>query len=530
MTVTHRKATVDSTTQVAPAPISEPGVAYQCDSCGSDITHAIRKEVGQHKPWHDYRVIERHSYPIFTEGWGADEELLLIEGLIINGLGNWAAAAEHIGTRTPEEVQQHYHDVYVESQTWPLPDLTKSFDVDPDFFHNKKKERIAAMRQRALEIAKSSSDSKPPLVSGPTNHETQGYMPGRLEFETEIENEAEELVKDLEFGLVMQYGGDQQPAPDPPPGISDSATEERKKEGDKMTEGKATEDSKGRDDEKAVWVQDPEETPQSAALKLALLDIYFEKLDRRAEARTFVFDRGMLDFKKWQAAEKKRPKEERDLIQRHKSFSKLQTGSDFEDFINGVMQENALKARILELQEYRNHGITTLADAEKYTKEKATRFNRPASFRDLSGDTGSHHAANGRLSSMPPAHDSSLQSFEARMGSHQSMDLSIGMAPKPGPVGRRPAAPLNLANAASLHLLTPLEQELCSELRILPKPFLIIKETLVSEFMRRNGNLKKREARDLIKIDVNKTGRIWEFLEQQGLLDITKKPGASVQT
>ncbi len=68
---------------------------------------------------------------------------------------------------------------------------------------------------------------------------------------------------------------------------------------------------------------------------------------------------------------------------------------------------------------------------------------------------------------------------------------------------------------------------LCSELRILPKPFLIIKETLVSEFMRRNGNLKKREARDLIKIDVNKTSRIWDYLEQGGLLDITKKAGAS---
>lgn len=121
----------------------------------------------------------------------------------------------------------------------------------------------------------------------------------------------------------------------------------------------------------------------------------------------------------------------------------------------------------------------------------------------------------------------------------------MGMTSKPVTTGRRPglcitvcntcsyvdastaAAPLNLANAASLHLLTPVEQMLCSELRILPKPFLIIKETLVSEFMRRNGNLKKREARDLIKIDVNKTSRIWDYLEQGGLLDITKKAGAS---
>ncbi len=45
--------------------------------------------------------------------WGADEELLLISGLIINGLGNWAEVATHIGTRTKEECQQHYEEVYL---------------------------------------------------------------------------------------------------------------------------------------------------------------------------------------------------------------------------------------------------------------------------------------------------------------------------------------------------------------------------------------------------------------------------------
>jgi len=182
--------------------------------------------------------------------------------------------------------------------------MNKTFDVDPEVFHNRKTERITAMRQRALQIAKSSSNPKPPLVSGPTNHEIQGYMPGRLEFETEVENEAEELVKDLEFGLVMQYGGVEQPDPDPPPGLADSSTDAKKRsgtDGDSKADVKTGEDSKDQEDEKAAWVQDPEETAQSTALKLALLDIYMEKLDKRAEAKTFVFDRGMLDFKKVQS-------------------------------------------------------------------------------------------------------------------------------------------------------------------------------------------------------------------------------------
>ena len=82
------------------------------------------------------------------------------------------------------------------------------------------------------------------------------------------------------------------------------------------------------------------------------------------------------------------------------------------------------------------------------------------------------------------------------------------------------AAPLNLANSPSLHLLTPAEQTLCSSLRILPKPYLVIKETLVREYARRGGKLRRREARDLVKIDVNKTSRVWDFLVQAGYLRI----------
>lgn len=86
------------------------------------------------------------------------------------------------------------------------------------------------------------------------------------------------------------------------------------------------------------------------------------------------------------------------------------------------------------------------------------------------------------------------------------------------------AAPLNLANSPSLHLLTPAEQTLCSQLRILPKPYLVVKETLVREYARRGGKLRRREARDLVKIDVNKTSRVWDFLAQAGFLQINAEP------
>jgi len=52
----------------------------------------------------------------------------------------------------------------------------------------------------------------------------------------------------------------------------------------------------------------------------------------------------------------------------------------------------------------------------------------------------------------------------------------------------------------------------------------VIKETLVREYARRGGKLRRREARDLVKIDVNKTSRVWDFLVQSGYLKITTEP------
>ena len=40
------------------------------------------------------------------------------------------------------------------------------------------------------------------------------------------------------------------------------------------------------------------------------------------------------------------------------------------------------------------------------------------------------------------------------------------------------------------------------------------------EYARRGGKLRRREARDLVKIDVNKTSRVWDFLVQSGYLRI----------
>lgn len=50
------------------------------------------------------------------------------------------------------------------------------------------------------------------------------------------------------------------------------------------------------------------------------------------------------------------------------------------------------------------------------------------------------------------------------------------------------------------------------------------------EYARRGGKLRRREARDLVRIDVNKTSRVWDFLVQAGFLKVgsaTEIPAAA---
>lgn len=79
------------------------------------------------------------------------------------------------------------------------------FDVDPDEFRERKRRRISSITTNVP------SGPKVAPTSAPSNHEIAGYLPGRLEFEHEPDNDAEDLVKDLEFGLCHEWGGDNIP-------------------------------------------------------------------------------------------------------------------------------------------------------------------------------------------------------------------------------------------------------------------------------------------------------------------------------
>ncbi|KAJ1020690.1 hypothetical protein NDA16_004082 [Ustilago loliicola] len=658
MTVSHRKnkptpKTEDGSTSAA----AEPGVRYHCDACGADITLTVRircaggctdfdlcascfcsgAQPGKHKAWHDYRVVEQHSYPIFCDDWGADEELLLIDGCQTYGLGNWADIADHIGNRTKEEVQDHYIKVYVEGRDGsergeqraeqameryqrvatpvfdplvddqgtgsrvacqlsteepPVVGPSMSFTplISQDEFQRRKRRRVETLRE--AQASYSPPKSAKPLVSAPTNHsELAGFMPGRLEFEHEYEQDAEHLIKDIEFGRVYDFGGADMPSEWEALGskatqghvrmeasgrggpTSKKATQNADDDKDTNAEEEAAEeqaaaDAKDKDKDKDKDAEpedkpfDWDEDPTDLNLKLTVIDMYNERLDRRLRRKHFMFERNVVDYRRNQAAERRRPKEERELLSRTKHFAQMQTALDYEDFLNGLCYEEALRKAAAQLQHYRKMGILTLEDASAYEREKAERARKAAELaagglaafpasgaaatptaasarpridaararqRDTStptpleetfaatSSTPATAAANGKDSKKDKdasSKDSSSKDAKSKKGS--------GDEPK---TPRKPPQPLNLASAPSLNLLTAAEAQLCSALRILPQPFLLIKSTLIAEFIARGGKLTRRECRTLVKIDVNKLGKVWDFFNEMGYFDAAKEAG-----
>lgn len=196
------------------------------------------------------------------------------------------------------------------------------FDIDPAEFQERKRRRISSMTTNAP------PPHKVAPVSAPGVHEVATFLPGRLEFEHELDNEAEDVVKDLEFGMCMEWGGDQIPEDENDPDVKARARLEEEllkaKDafgGKRLPNGilngvvngyhsngntprrdmssKPDDDKKsdGDDDADEQTQPPPFETKESLAFKLALLESYYQRVEKRLENKAIMFDRGLLNYK-----------------------------------------------------------------------------------------------------------------------------------------------------------------------------------------------------------------------------------------
>jgi len=444
-------------------------------------------------------VIEPNSFPIFDAEWGADEELLLVEGAEIYGLGSWADIADHIGGyRTKDEVRDHYLQTYIYSPRFPLPLLCSPHDMDlankttREEFQSRKKKRIEERREAAKNAPAPQPKTKP-TASVPSCHEVQGYMPGRLEFETEYANDAEEAVQLMQFDLSKT-------------GDTDSELE----------------------------------------LKLAVMEIYNTRLTQRAERKKVMFEHNLLDYRENQRLEKKRTKDEKDILTKAKALARVMNHADFVAFCQGLVDEFNLRQAIAQLQEWRSNRIGDLRSGEKYELEKLARQQKAVPMGSLDRDRlASSQRVKAAAAPEPPSGASLLVAPELPLriaqgplttnGEHHAnnnnhnnnLDNNTnGNETTNGALARQKYTPQPLSGvqpmalhpetAPDLQLLTPGEIRLCEVVRLQPKPYLMIKEQIIKEALKGNGNLKKKHVREICRLDSQKGGKIFEFFVNAG--------------
>ena len=491
---------------------SDGGTKYHCDVCSIDITSTVRISCANpackeydlcvpcfsrgetsktHDPrTHEYHVVEQNSIPIYTEDWGADEELLLLEGSERYGLGSWADVSEHIGGyRGKDETRDHYINTYVNSKLFPLPELADPADmrlhdrIPKEQFQARKKRRIEERKEEA-KAAKPAIPNQKPTASVPSCHEVQGFMPGRLEFETEFANDAEEAVQHMQF--------------EPGDGL------------------------------------DPEtgEMDEETTLKMTVFDIYNSRLTARADRKRIIFEHNLLDYKRNAAVDKKRTKEERDLLHKAKPFARMMNHEDFENFTQDIALEHNLRLAIAQLQEWRQNGITDLKHGEKYEADKQARIQRNQPQGQFDRMASALQKKSQPQAAELPTEASKLTSpdlphrFQPKprtvpvftdtkpvvenefdlMFAETNGDTAIGQKPKT----RYTVAPLSNTQpwkleddktyAPDLQLLSEEEIQLCNNLHLRPKPYLILKEGLIKEAMKQGGLLKKKEARTVCRV------------------------------
>jgi len=433
----------------------QDAVRYHCNYCNRDITNFVRikcavcsdfdlcvycfavgVEIGPHKKGHDYQVMEALNFPFFRENWGADEELLLLEGIEIYGLGNWRDVSDHVGTKSARACKEHYMTIYIDIPTAPIPDLATVLTTSESLMERNRNGFNVIRLERTGEISNDSdSDAEKKSIGMHSAHyqlpELAGYMTLRGDFETDYENDAELIMMELGFN--------------------------------------------------------EDDTPVERDLKLRIIEIYNMKLDERARRKSFILERGIIDAKKEIKKDakkefKKRPREDKET----RPFARLLTRVEYEEFTQGLIAERDLRKRIKELKNFRKLGIHTVSEGQDYELEKRRRESDIAAGRKPS-------------TSLPPPRKLPPKIEEKKQK-------------------RKSGPPLDITTAIGYDLLSEKERELCSSLRLFPQQYLVIKDTLIRESIRQ-GQLRKATARQLIKIDVNKTGRIFDFFEKIGWIN-----------
>lgn len=243
-------------------------------------------------------------------------------------------------------------------------------------------------------------------------------------------------------------------------------------------------------------------------LKLTVLDVYQRCLKERQRRKRLIRKYGLINIQKLSYFQRRFERTIKHLLDGLRVFTQLIHPQDFDMYLESLHYECELKNDIRSLQECYANQVKRLNNISMFKMLKSCR-EKERQNRHLLNDV-LHHLKD----------ETACQSWLQRQATMESLGKGASIALPNAP--RKSAPPLDVSGLPGYDKITDRERELCAHIRLVPEAYVEFKRTLVTECMRM-GSLKLAQARSLIKIDVNKTRKIYDFLFQEGMINKDRK-------
>lgn len=478
-------------------------VVYKCNNCGSSLSQEFRvrcaicpkfdlcgdcfsvgAEIPPHLNTHPYRIVDCLDVPLFSRDWTISDELLMLEGIDKCGAGNWKVISEYMdGSKSVKQLEEHYWEVYMgahghclprkmmtrEKKEVPIQDPLSEVPVNNgrDWSYKAGELVIRDGGKSAYAKQKDKFEIQQKLEKLPGS-DLPGFIPLREDFDIEHENDAELLLADMEFT--------------------------------------------------------DEDHPSERELKLQVINIFNKKLESRNKRKRYAIDRGLVDFKKQQHQDRKRTKEERELVARLRMFARFHSPEEHEALTEGLIKAKRLRQQIELLQHCRSAGIRTLDQARQYEIDRKRRDQELKARKQREHDAYLHQGSASSSSSGTSrrrADDEELVSLDyGRRASTGSGHAGNGRARGHGASADGDGwsgSVTDISQAPGAELLSDREIELCTKVPMLPMHYLATKDAIVREAYR-NGALTKEGMRRVINISAPKEETLFDFFIKEAQL------------
>ncbi|XP_015173769.1 PREDICTED: transcriptional adapter 2-alpha-like isoform X1 [Polistes dominula] len=233
------------------------------------------------------------------------------------------------------------------------------------------------------------------------------------------------------------------------------------------------------------------------SLQVAIVQAYNNRLRERKRRWKIIRNHGLISIRRtisW--LQRYEFTITRAIAERLLIFMQLTGGMDFDYFMEGLHRSGELKNHIHNLIDLRSNGIKYFYSVPTYKKLLKLRQENERERK--------HYLNNPEYSWKKILPENGIMNFNFPIAHNTSQ--------------RRSAPPLVINGLPGYEKLTSEERSLCSVTRIVPMSYLDYKHILITE-NKKYGSLRLAQARVLLKIDVNKTRKIYDFLADEGYIN-----------